>query len=88
MELNLINRSSQTRTARVLAGRWSQGSHEHSLGWGLQPDLSPLNRFSFIERQLILLSTDEPVRVDLDLDLNGRRCRLVAWTGGEARTEG
>ncbi len=88
VELSLINRSSETRTARVLAGRWSQGSREQPLGWGLQPDLSPLNRFNFIERQLIRLTTDEPVRVDLDLELNGRRCRLVAWTGGEARTDG
>jgi hypothetical protein len=88
VELGLINRSSRSRSARVLAGRWSQGSREQPLGWGLQPDLSPLNRFSSIERQLIRLTTDEPLRVELDLELDGRRCRLVAFTGSEARTEG
>jgi hypothetical protein len=87
VELSLINRSSQTHSARVLDGRWSQGSQGQPLSWSLQPDLSPLNRFSVIERQLIRLTTDDPVRVDLDLDLDGRRCRLVAWTGDEVRTE-
>lgn len=87
VELSLINRSSQTHSARVLNGRWSQGAHKQPLHWGLQPDLSPLNRFSVIERQLIRLTTDDPVRVDLDLDLDGRRCRLVAWTEGEVRPE-
>ena len=77
----MLFRSRQPRQARVLGASWQQGERRAALPWRQQPDLSPLNRFNVNERRLLVLRPQEPVRVEMDLDLDGHRCRLVAWTG-------
>lgn len=77
VELSLLNPSRQNHRARVVSAHWHQGEHTHALQWRQQPDLSPLNRFSHIQRQLVVLNTGSPVQVELIVDLDGRRCRLA-----------
>jgi len=78
LELSLHNTSSNSHSARVISAHWHQGQGNHPLSWSIQPDLSPLNRFSHIQRELVILTDDQPLKVELVLELNGTHCRLEA----------
>ena len=66
LELNLHNTSTNSHTARVISAHWRQGNHDHPLPWSIQPDLSPLNRFSHIQRQLVTLKHNQPLQIEID----------------------
>ena len=78
IELTLINTSKNLHTARVISLAWSQVQTVHPIPWQVQPDLSPMNRFQFIQRQLVKPMHDEPINVDLQLNLDGQVCLLRA----------
>ena len=78
VELTLINPSRKSHTALVLSGRWQQGETEQSFSWEQQPDLSPLNHFQYIQRQLLQLQSDEPIHIHLNMEINGKACVLKA----------
>ncbi len=80
VELSLINASPRSHQAQVLGSEWQQGTSTYPLPWDLQPDLSPLNRFRFIQRQLVQLQPGQPVVVRLTLELDGQPCQLEART--------
>ena len=48
--------------------------------WEQLPDLSPLNRFQYLQRQLLQLQSNQPVYVHLNMEINGQVCVLKAKT--------
>ncbi len=80
LELTLVNTNQQPQTARVLGWSWSQGDRTHPVAWSIQPDMSPLNRYNQIQRQLVELHGNQTVTAIMELEINGRSCQLQVQT--------
>ena len=78
LELALVNTSEEQQSASVLGWRWSQGSQTEAIAWNVQPNMSPLNQYTQVQRHLVELEGAETVSVTMDLRINGQRCRLTA----------
>ena len=78
LELGLVNTSEDQQSASVLGWRWQQGSQTEAIAWNVQPNMSPLNQYTHVQRHLVELEGTEPVSVTMDLSVNGQRCRLMA----------
>lgn len=78
LELGLVNTSEDQQSVSVLGWRWQQGSQTQAIAWNVQPNMSPLNQYTHVQRHLVELEGTEPVSVTMDLSVNGQRCRLMA----------
>lgn len=76
LELTLLNASTDSQSARIVGWSWSQGRQTHPQPWHGQPDLSPLNRDNWIERHLVQLQGNQPVKATVDLEINGQPCPM------------
>jgi hypothetical protein len=76
LELTLVNASQNQQAAHVVGWSWSQGNRIYSAAWSIQPDMSPLNRYNQIQRQLIQLHANQAVTATMELKINGQPCHL------------
>ena len=76
LELTLVNASQNQQSAHVVGWSWSQGNRTDSAAWSIQPDMSPLNRYNQIQRQLVQLHGNQTVTAAIQLEINGQPCHL------------
>ena len=76
LELFLENNSENQQAVRVLSWRWHQGEQTQQLSWNSQPEMSPLNRYTQVQRHLVKLNKIEAIRVEMALEINGQYCHL------------
>ncbi|HEY9907547.1 MAG TPA: hypothetical protein V6D18_08055, partial [Thermosynechococcaceae cyanobacterium] len=63
-------------SAHVVGWSWSQGNRAYTAAWSIQPDMSPLNRYNQIQRQLVQLHSNQTVTAAIELEVNGQPCHL------------
>jgi hypothetical protein len=78
VELQLHNTSEQAQQVRIAQASWHQTTDTNLFPWTQQPDMSPLNRFSTVQRLPLNLDPSMPVHVTLALSINGQTCSLTA----------
>jgi hypothetical protein len=76
LELTLVNTSQRQQSVQVKGWSWRQGNETASADWNVQPDMSPLNQYTQIQRQLVELGERQPVIATVNLDINGQPCDL------------
>ncbi|MBD1999334.1 hypothetical protein H6G00_22430 [Leptolyngbya sp. FACHB-541] len=76
LELTLVNASQNQQAVRIVEWSWSQGNQTDSAPWSIQPDMSPLNHYNQIERQLVQLQDNQTIAVTVELEINSQPCHL------------
>lgn len=76
LELTLVNDSQTQQVVHVVGWRWSQSNQTYPATWNVQPDMSPLNRYSQVQRQLVQLQDNQTVQAMMELEINGQPCSL------------
>ncbi len=76
LELAIANASQVTQQVQVESWQWQQNQTPHPMTWEVQPDMSPLNHYSYVQRSPIQLQSRSPIHIKMMLKVNGQPCHL------------